>query len=100
MTCLFFGQFPYERKPRIKNICAFYTHTDSQLVLVISMVALMVGTVVCVASRHVVVSVGGDHSWIDLSCHQRPSSNTHQLSIPNVFSPNGTGIFFSEDLHE
>ena len=69
-----------------------YTHTDSQLILVISMVALMVGTmvalmvgtVVCVLLPDIWVlffwgSVGGDHSWIDLSCHQRPSLNTHQL---------------------
>lgn len=59
---------------------------------------------VCVLLPDIQVgSVGGDHSWIDLSSRQRPSLNTHQLSIPKVFSPNGTGMYwniFSEDLHE
>lgn len=98
----FFGQFPYERKPRIKNICVFYTHThtDSQLILVISMVAVMVGTVVCVASRHP-SGVGGWRSLPDRSV----MSSKAKLKYPSIIHSQGflaewDWNIFSEDLHE
>lgn len=77
-----------------------HTHTDSQLILVISMVAVMVGTVVCVASRHP-SGVGGWRSLPDRSV----MSSKAKLKYPSIIHSQGflaewDWNIFSEDLHE